>query len=104
MRMEVVDQLASRPVWQPLLFESIEAGTIRATDVLPARRALLLRATGPALKARAEALFGAAAVSGRQSVLDSHARTLNLPSDPERGFAVVRRGVCAVPQVPRCRV
>lgn len=90
-RMEVVDQLASRPAWQPLLFDSIDAGTVRATDVPPARRALLLRATDPSLKARAEALFGAAAVSGRQSVLDSHARTLELPSDPGRGLAVVRR-------------
>lgn len=90
-RAELVDLLASRPAWHAPLFAAINAGTIRGADVSVPRRALLLRSTDAAIKTRAEALFGAAAVSSRQAALDSHAKTLDLASDPKRGFTVFQR-------------
>ena len=90
-RAELVDLLASRPAWHAPLFAAIDAGTIRGADVSVPRRALLLRSTDAAIKTRAESLFGAAAVSSRQAALDSHAKTLDLASDPKRGFTVFQR-------------
>jgi len=90
-RAEIVDMLASRPAWHAALFGAIDAGTIRTADVSVPRRALLLRSADAVLKARAESLFGASAVSSRQAALDSHAKTLELRSDPTRGFEVFKR-------------
>jgi putative heme-binding domain-containing protein len=90
-RAEVVDMLASRPAWHEALFAAIDAGTIRASDVPVPRRNLLLKATDARIKEKAEALFGASAVSTRQAALDASTPALELASDARRGFETFRR-------------
>jgi putative membrane-bound dehydrogenase-like protein len=90
-RSAAVDLLASRPLWQPLLIEAVEQQRIPAADVPPVRRSLLLNHRDAALKARADALFGAAATSSRQQALDAARGSLSLQPDVTRGVAVFQR-------------
>lgn len=90
-RAEVVDMLAGRPTWHGPLFAAIEGGAIRATDVSVSRRGLLLKSADAGIRGRAEALFGASAVSSRQAALDASRPALELAGDPRRGFETFRR-------------
>jgi putative heme-binding domain-containing protein len=90
-RSAMVDLLAARPAWQPLLIEAVEQRRIAAADVPPVRRTLLLNQKDAGLKARADALFGAAATSSRQQAVEAAKASLTLTPDLSRGTAVFQR-------------
>ncbi|MBL8852008.1 MAG: c-type cytochrome, partial [Planctomycetaceae bacterium] len=74
------------------LFDAIEAGAVAATDIPPVRRSLLLKSPDPAIKARAEKLFGSEATpAARREVIARYRAALDSPASPDAGRAVFTR-------------
>ncbi len=89
----LVALLARRDRAGPVL-SAIESGKIAAGQLSLARRNQLLAHIDPAIKTRAERLFGAKAVSARADVVASYQAQLGLRGDSARGAAVFEQ-VCA---------
>lgn len=87
-REEALVALLSRRDRAGAVVAAIESGKIAAGQLSLARRNQLLVHPDPAIKARAERLFGPKAVSGRTEVLAGYRAQLGLRGDPVRGVAV----------------
>jgi putative heme-binding domain-containing protein len=84
--------LASRAEWLSTLISAVESGTLKPSEISAAARALILRTTDAALKARAEKLF---ATSSRSEVLAKYEPALSATGNATRG-KVVFTALCAV--------
>jgi putative heme-binding domain-containing protein len=91
LRTEVVAHLLGRRVWIAPLLGAIEAGTIPAGQILPARRALLLNDRDPALRARALAVLGSEAPGPRAEAIARYKPLLDQPGDADRGRSIFER-------------
>jgi putative membrane-bound dehydrogenase-like protein len=89
-RAEVMSALGSQLSHLPGLLAALENGSIPLTAVDAARRRALTQNRDPAVRKRAEALFGEIA-GDRAKVYESYKDVVELPSDPVRGRAVFRR-------------
>jgi putative heme-binding domain-containing protein len=89
-RAEVVQALLARPQRVGAVLDAIEKKQLTAADVPPARKALLLRHQDPKVRARAEALLGAAPGS-RKEAIARYQKALNMQADPDRGRLVFGR-------------
>jgi putative membrane-bound dehydrogenase-like protein len=68
-----------------VLLDSIESGLIPAPAVDVAHRDRLFKSPFPAVRNRAEEVFGGMANQNRQAVLDSYETAFELQGDPEQG-------------------
>ena len=90
LRDEVLSALFSQSRHLPGLLSAVEAGAIPTGAIDALRRRQLTQSGDPALRRRAEALFGT--VSGdRAKVYDAYKDVADQASDPFRGRAVFRR-------------
>jgi putative membrane-bound dehydrogenase-like protein len=89
-RAEVIQSLLARPQRVGAVLDAIEKKQITAGDVPPARKALLLRHSDAKIRARAEALLGAAPGS-RKEAIDRYQKALSMEADPARGRLVFAR-------------
>jgi putative membrane-bound dehydrogenase-like protein len=90
-RATVVETLAARPDWLPVLLDAVEKRTIPPGDVSLTRRNALARHTDAKVRERAATLFGRAVSDNRKQVVDSYRTALSLASDRERGKKVFVR-------------
>ena len=91
-REAVMQVLVSRQEWIGRVLDSLETGHIKAAEVSPSARALMLRTSDTSLKARAAKLF---TTSARAEVLAKYQPVLAMSGDAMRGKTVFTT-VCAV--------
>lgn len=92
LREQVISVLLSRTDRLQKLFDAIEAGTVPAADVPPARRSAYLRSSSDQLRTRAEKLFGSEATpSEKRALIARYRKALAAPADPQRGRTVFTR-------------
>ncbi|QDT53263.1 Cytochrome c [Caulifigura coniformis] len=91
LRTEVVDQLLARADRTVAVLEAIEAGTIPASQISPARRTLLLKHKDAAIAARAGRLLAAEPAGRRKEVVAEYQSVLNLAGDARRGQALFEK-------------
>ncbi len=89
-RSEVLVRLLSRPAWTQALLGAVEAGTVPASVIPPARRDLLLASADPAIRDRAKALLGGGP-GPRDEAYKRYRPALGLPADRTRGEVVFER-------------
>ena len=89
----VLDLLLSREATLAPLLDAIESKAVLAAEVNGPRRARLLAAKSPEVKARASKLFDAPD-SARKDVVDRQRPALDLPGDPKAGAAAFAKA-CA---------
>jgi len=85
LRTEVVDQLLARADRTVAVLDAVEAGTIPASQISPARRALLLKHKDAAIAGRAAKLLAAEAPGRRKEVITEYQPVLGLAGDEARG-------------------
>jgi putative membrane-bound dehydrogenase-like protein len=93
-RATATETLLSRPAWVTALFDAIEKGTVRPTDLDPARVQLLQKSADEAVRARAAKLFAGAAKSKRADVIAKYQKALDLKGDAATG-KVMFKETCA---------
>lgn len=95
-RGEAVELLSGRPVWIGPFLDALESGVVLPGQVPPARRALLVNNRDAAIKARAERLFAANALSSRSEVVAKYQSALSRTGNPSAGAAIFKRecGTC----------
>lgn len=96
MREAVFQAVLARPTTIPALFDALERGDLPVWVVDPQRRRQLQERSEPALRERANKLFGQAGGADRRQVFEEHRAVLALPASGARGHAVFTRacGVC----------
>jgi len=85
------EAILSRPASILQLLERIERGSIKTSELDPARIALLRQASEPALRARLEKAFAGVGLSKRTDVLTAYKGALDRAGDVERGRVVFRK-------------
>ena len=90
-RSEVLARLLSRPAWTSALLGAVEAGTVPASVIPPARRTLLLADRDPATRERARKLLGAGGPGPRDEAYKLYRHALELPADRGKGGVVFER-------------
>jgi putative membrane-bound dehydrogenase-like protein len=93
-RASAAETLLARAAWVEAFLDAVEKGTVRPTDLDPARVQLLLKSPDGKVRARAAKLFASAAPSKRLDVLAKYQKSLDLKGDAGRG-KVVFKDVCA---------
>ncbi len=91
LRAEVVALLLGRRIWIGPLLDAVEAGTVAASQLPPARRALLMNDRDPALRARARTLLRGEAIGPRSEAIARYKAAVEAPGDADRGRAVFDR-------------
>lgn len=91
LRAEILDQLLSRPPRIPAVLDAIEAGRVSATHVSSVRRVQLVTHSDPAIRNRADRLFGQEVIGNRADIIARYRSVLDLPGDPRRGQMVFER-------------
>jgi putative membrane-bound dehydrogenase-like protein len=91
LRTEVVGYLLSRHAWIAALLDAIDAGIVPAGQVPATRRALLFKDRDPAVRARAQALFGDDAPGPRAEAIARYKPALDHAGDADRGRSVFER-------------
>jgi putative membrane-bound dehydrogenase-like protein len=89
----ILDALLARSAWTPALLGALEAGSVPAGEIDPARRQRLLARSDPAIRSRAEAIFAHQAAP-RSAVVESYRSALKLNANPATGAAVYKK-LCA---------
>jgi putative heme-binding domain-containing protein len=95
LRATAIETWFARPAWIGTFLDAVEAGDIPATDVDPARAALLEKSDDAEIGARAKKLFAGTKLARRQDVVDAYQSALDLKGDVDQGRAVFRK-TCAV--------
>jgi putative heme-binding domain-containing protein len=93
-RREAAEALFTRPAWVGALLDGIEAKTIGASELDPARRKGLLTSRDRALRTRAEALLSKESRPDRGAVIAQYRKALELTGDGAKGKGVFTK-VCA---------
>ncbi|MFO0979031.1 MAG: PVC-type heme-binding CxxCH protein [Planctomycetaceae bacterium] len=94
-RVEVVQQLMSRPAWIPTVLNALESvpqnATLSITDIPIARRSLLLKHADPVIRKRAEQVFGKEPLSNRTAVVNDYQVALTMSGNAERGREIAKK-------------
>ena len=94
-RIEVVQQLMSRPAWVPVVLSALETDpqhtALSVSDIPIARRSLLLKHADPEIRRRAERVFGKEPVGNRTAVVNSYQPALAMTGNAERGREIVKK-------------
>jgi putative heme-binding domain-containing protein len=93
-RATAAETLLARPAWVQAFLDAVEKGTVRPTDLDPARLQLLLKAEDEKVRTRAAKLFAGAGPSKRQDVLARYQKALDQPGEVAKG-KVVFKNVCS---------
>jgi putative membrane-bound dehydrogenase-like protein len=93
-RATATETLLSRPAWVSALLDAVEKGTVRPTDLDPARVQLLQKSADEAVRTRATKLFAGAARSKRADVIAKYQKAIELKGDLAKG-KVVFKETCA---------
>jgi putative heme-binding domain-containing protein len=94
LRSAVIVAVTGKATLLDVLFDAIERGTLRATDVPPQKRTQLMRHSTPAVRTRAEKIFKALDAGDRMAVYRAHRDVLELPADAAKGREVFLR-ICS---------
>jgi putative heme-binding domain-containing protein len=84
-RTSAVETLLARPAGVAAFLDAVEKGTVRATDLDPARVKLLQQSRDAAIRTRAAKLFTGVASSKRAEVLAKYQKALELKGDAAKG-------------------
>lgn len=95
LRGQMLDVLLRREAWIGALLDELEATHIAASEIDASRRQRLIEYRDDALRARAEKLLAANAVSNRQAVIEEYRAALATPGNVDRGKAVFKK-TCSV--------
>lgn len=87
LRSTSVETLFARPAWIMRLLDAMEGKTVQASELEPARVALLQKHDRTDIRERSAKLFANAALARRQEVVDAYQESLVLPGDVGRGRA-----------------
>jgi putative membrane-bound dehydrogenase-like protein len=90
-RGEVMMVVLSRRTWLGRALDAVEAGLVPAGAVPGARQRLLLNDRDPAIRRRAQNMFGKDAPGPRSSAIARYKPTLDRPGDPDRGRTIFDR-------------
>ena len=94
-RATATETLLARPAWVGAFLDAVEKGTVRPTDLDPARVQLLLKSADEAVRVRVAKLFAGAGPSKRQDVLTAYRKTLELTGDAAKGKVVFKTACSA---------
>lgn len=95
LRQQILNGLIARRRWQPILFDSIEAGEISAGEVSANFRRHLNDWGNDAIRERAAALLADTIDANRQKIVEEYSKARELPGDETRGLAVFGKR-CAI--------
>jgi putative membrane-bound dehydrogenase-like protein len=90
-RGEVVQALLARADGTIALLEAIESGAASAADVPAARKTLLAGHANPAIRDKAQKLFGGETATARSDAIAAYRDVLSSAGDPMRGQTVAKR-------------
>ena len=90
-RSEIVETLASKKPWLPLLLSAVMEKQIPAGEISSARRAQLLKHPDAAIREQAAGLLADEVLGERQDVIAAYRPALALTGDAERGKAIFLR-------------
>jgi len=90
-RSAAIETLLSRPASIGVLFDALERGKIKTSEMDPARMALLRTTADATVKSRAEKLFAGAALSKRADVIAAYKGALDRPGNVEKGQMLFRK-------------
>lgn len=93
-RATAAEALLARPAWVHTFLDAVEKGTVRPTDLDPARVQLLQKSPDEKIRARAVKLFVGVGPSKRQDVISKYQKALELSGDAVRGKAMFKE-VCS---------
>jgi putative membrane-bound dehydrogenase-like protein len=89
-RATATETLLSRSAWLIALLDAVEKGTVKPSDLDPARVQLLMKSPDAAVAARVAKLFGASAPSKRLDVLAKYQKAIELKGDAVKGKAIFK--------------
>lgn len=90
-RATAAETLFARPAWTTAFLDAVEKGTVKTSEIDPARISLLKASAEPALRQRAEKLFAGAGLSKRADIVASYRKALDLEGDAERGKGLFKQ-------------
>jgi putative membrane-bound dehydrogenase-like protein len=90
-----MEVLFARPERILALFDSIDAGRVPTSDLVPSRLQLLAKSKNDVIRARAEKFLATVKPGRRQDVVEAYRDTLQLAGDVDRGRTAFRK-TCAV--------
>jgi putative membrane-bound dehydrogenase-like protein len=90
-RAAAAETVLSRPKSIGLLFDALESGKIKTSEMDPARMAILRTTVDASLKSRADKLFAGAALSKRSDVIAAYKGALDRAGDVDRGRLLFRK-------------
>jgi putative heme-binding domain-containing protein len=93
-RREAAEVLLARAARITAFLDAVEAGTISASEIDPARKDQLLASRDSSIRVRAAALFGKTARADRAKVIADYRAALEKEGDRERGKVVFKQN-CA---------
>jgi putative heme-binding domain-containing protein len=93
-RATAAETLLARAAWVNAFLDAVEKGTVRPTDLDPARIQLLVKSPDEKIRTRATKLFGANAPSKRGDVIAKYQKSLELKGDAAKGKAIFKE-TCA---------
>ena len=94
-RAVAAESLFARPASTARVLDRVERGSLKTSELDPARVALLKRTGDQALKTRIEKLFAGAGLSKRADVIAAYKEALTLRGDVERGRTIFRKNCSA---------
>ena len=95
LRTSAAELLFTRTAWLEALLAAVEARQISASDIDPARVALLQAHPNERIRARAAAAFSNSSLGPRSEVVDKYQAALTLSGNVERGRQVFRKSCSA---------
>ncbi len=93
-RATATETLLARAAWVNAFLDAVEKGTVRPTDLDPARVQLLQKSADEKIRTRAAKLFAGARPSKRQDVIAKYEKSLELKGDMAKGKALFKE-TCA---------
>jgi len=94
-RAAAAETLLARAAWVNALLDAVEKGTVRPTDLDPARVQVLLQSLDGAARTRAGKLLAGAGPARRAEVVAKYQRALDLPGDAVKGKAAFKEACAA---------
>jgi putative membrane-bound dehydrogenase-like protein len=94
-RAVAAESLFARPASTSQLLDRVEQGSLKTSELDPARIALLKRSGDAAVRTRIDKLFAGAGLSKRADVIAAYKGALEMRGDVERGRAIFRKSCAA---------
>jgi putative membrane-bound dehydrogenase-like protein len=90
-RAEATETLLSRAVWVAAFLDAVESGTVKQSDLDPARIVLLKRHPDKDIAKRASHLFESNVLNERRKVVDAYQGALTLDANTTRGKQIFKK-------------